>query len=112
MFLDKEVDVSKAEGLFKEVKYYVTGEICEKVQQLLSTGEAKKTSYLSGLNTHCIVGSQPDMNEVSLSLSLSLWLNRSFMCMETTYPYAIKNQRKARNGPSTGLHALNWFFKA
>ena len=73
MFLDKEVDVSKAEGLFKEVKYYVTGEICEKVQQLLSTGEAKKTSYLSGLNTHCIVGSQPDMNEVSLSLSVSLW---------------------------------------
>ena len=65
MFLDKDVDASKAEGLFKEVKYYVTGEICEKVQELLSRGEAKKTSYLSGLNTHCIVGSEPDMNEVS-----------------------------------------------
>ena len=27
---------------------------------------------------------------------------RSFPCMEATYPYAIKNQRKARNAPSRG----------
>ena len=25
--------------------------------------------------------------------------NRSFPCIEATYPYAIKNQRKARNAP-------------
>ena len=99
MFLDKEVDVSKAEGLFKEVKYYVTGEICEKVQQLLSTGEAKKTSYLSGLNTHCIVGSQPDMNEVSLSLSLSLWLNRSFHVHGNHLSLCHKEPAKGKKWP-------------
>ena len=31
--------------------------------------------------------------------------NRTFTCMETTYPFAIKNQQKAQN-------ALGWFFMA
>ena len=29
--------------------------------------------------------------------------NRSFPCMEATYPYAIKTQQMARNTPSRGL---------
>ena len=28
--------------------------------------------------------------------------NRTFQCMEPNYPYAIKNQRGARNTPSRG----------
>ena len=31
---------------------------------------------------------------------------RSFPCMEATYPYAIKNQRKTRNAPSRGFGCL------
>ena len=32
--------------------------------------------------------------------------NRSFPCMEATYPYTIKTQQKTRNAPSRGLWAL------
>ena len=65
MFAEQAVDLGQIEGLFKEVKYYVTGNISNNVQKALSAGEAKKTAYLSGINTHCIVGYEPDMNEVS-----------------------------------------------
>ena len=35
------------------------------------------------------------------------------LCIETTYPYAAKNQRKARNAPTTtALGAMSWFFIA
>ena len=35
---------------------------------------------------------------------IKAWLcNRSFFCMEATYPYAIESQRKTRNTPSRGL---------
>ena len=47
-----------------QVKYYVTGTLDESVQTILEGGGAKKTAYLSGINTHCIVGSEPDYNEV------------------------------------------------
>ena len=46
------------------------------------------------------------------------WPHHRFSpCMEATYPYDIKNQRKARNTPSRGrfvgaLGALSWFFMA
>ena len=62
---DRPVDMAAIEGMFKEVKYYVTGTIDEKTQKALEVGGAKKTAYLSGINTHCIVGFEPDMNEVS-----------------------------------------------
>ena len=65
MFAEREVDLGTVEALFKDVKYYVTGNISENVQKVLAIGEAKKTAYLSGINTHCIVGYDPDMNEVS-----------------------------------------------
>ena len=32
--------------------------------------------------------------------------NRTFPCMEANYPYAVKNQRGARNTPSRGYF---WF---
>ena len=35
------------------------------MQTILEGGGAKKTAYLSAINTHCIVGSDPDYNEVS-----------------------------------------------
>ena len=53
-----------------QVKYYVTGTLEEKVQQVLEGGGAKKTAYLSGINTHCIVGTDPDYNEVSEAVDM------------------------------------------
>ena len=47
-----------------QVKYYVTGCLEDKVQSALEAGGAKKTAYLSGINTHCLVGQDPDYNEV------------------------------------------------
>ena len=44
---------------------FMTGVITEKTLKALEGGGAKKTAYFSGINTHCIVGSEPDMNEVS-----------------------------------------------
>ena len=46
------------------MKYYVTGTLDESVQTILDGGGAKKTACLSGMNTHCIVGSDPEYNEV------------------------------------------------
>merc|ERR1719474_418118 len=57
--------MASKESLFKEVKYYVTGVITDQTLRALEGGGAKKTAYLSGINSHCIVGSEPDMNEVS-----------------------------------------------
>ena len=93
MFAGLEVEAAAYEGLFKEVrglvnmtkftekgqtglmsvlqvKYYVTGTLEEKVQQVLEGGGAKKTAYLSGINTHCIVGTDPDYNEVSEAVDM------------------------------------------
>ena len=79
MFMHLKADPASYEGLFEkviflcgfpnnpnqnQVKYYVTGTLDESVQTILEGGGAKKTAYLSGINTHCIVGSEPDYNEV------------------------------------------------
>ena len=55
------------------MKYYVTGCLEDKVQSALEAGGAKKTAYLSGINTHCLVGQDPDYNEVCWSGSLMVW---------------------------------------
>ena len=61
-----------------QVKYYVTGTLDESVQTILEGGGgAKKTAYLSGINTHCIVGSDPDYNEV----------NTHWLCLNLYYPF-------------------------
>lgn len=53
------------------MKYYVTGTLDESVQTILEGGGAKKTAYLSGINTHCIVGADPDYNEVGTTQTLT-----------------------------------------
>jgi len=82
MFMHVKADPASYESLFEkvnsflssfphnpsisyQVKYYVTGTLDESVQTILEGGGAKKTAYLSGINTHCIVGADPDYNEVN-----------------------------------------------
>ena len=89
MFMHLKADPASYEGLFEkvifsvwfpsipnlnQVKYYVTGTLDESVQTILEGGGAKKTAYLSGINTHCIVGSEPDYNEVVLLQKCTLCL--------------------------------------
>ena len=39
--------------------------LIHQVVDALEAGGAKKTSYLSGLNTHCIVGEEPEYNDIN-----------------------------------------------
>ena len=65
-----------------QVKYYVTGTLDESVQTILEGGGgAKKTAYLSGINTHCIVGSDPDYNEVNTHLYMVHMVLDSTTCL-------------------------------
>ena len=59
-------DISKSKNLFKGVNYSVTGEISTSVKTLLGKecGNAKKTNYFNPNNTHVIMGSDPDMNDL------------------------------------------------
>ena len=38
-----------------------------------------------------------------VSMASGLYYNKFCLCMEATYPHAIKNQCKAKNAPSRGL---------
>jgi len=87
MFMHLKPDPASYEGLFEKVKYYVTGTLDESVQTILEGGGAKKTAYLSGINTHCIVGSDPDYNEVSEAVDMldvpsvqQEWVHASVHC--------------------------------
>ena len=62
---DIDLSGSHIPGFFKDVKYFATGDLDEKVAELLTLGGAKKTAYLSGSNTHCIAGDNPEYNDIS-----------------------------------------------
>ena len=50
-----------------------------------------------------IGGQAQKVGGIIILLRTAPMYNRSFPCMEATYPYAIETQRKARNAPSRGL---------
>ena len=75
--LDSE-DVSKGEGLLKEVMYYEAGVIHKNVKDLLNFGKAKRTKYLSPWTTHVIMGSEPNMEEVNEAKDLR---GETFCCV-------------------------------
>ena len=74
------------------MKYYVTGTLDESVQTILEGGGAKKTAYLSGINTHCIVGSDPDYNEVISLIAFSFFVHFCFkeVLIETPIVLSIR----------------------
>merc|ERR1711915_814364 len=50
--------------LFKDVKFYVTGTVPEKVINLLTDGGAKQESHITDFMTHLITGEKPDDVEI------------------------------------------------
>ncbi|XP_059490268.1 PAX-interacting protein 1-like isoform X2 [Neocloeon triangulifer] len=57
--------IELTEPIFKDVKYFVTGKLPQKVTSLLNDGGAKKTNYLSEIVTLCIAGE--DFNESEIA---------------------------------------------
>uniref|UniRef100_A0A3B4FSC1 BRCT domain-containing protein n=1 Tax=Pundamilia nyererei TaxID=303518 RepID=A0A3B4FSC1_9CICH len=59
-----EEEIKVSDELFKDVKFYVVGDIDQKVVQLLKAGKAKEVSY-NALATHIIAedGDNPEVGE-------------------------------------------------
>uniref|UniRef100_H2ZEC0 BRCT domain-containing protein n=1 Tax=Ciona savignyi TaxID=51511 RepID=H2ZEC0_CIOSA len=75
---------SSQEYLFKNIRYYVVGELPVKTKDILA--KAKSESYLSALATHVIV-TDPDHYEVEsardiwlIPIVTPLWVELSFKC--------------------------------
>ena len=69
---------------------------------VVSKEEALRRSLALARNMDCPHDRKRDLSRPSLS-KINSNPNRTFLCMEATYPFAIENERKARNAPSRGL---------
>ncbi|CAG2230620.1 PAXIP1 [Mytilus edulis] len=81
---DKPVNVPEA--LFKDVKYYVVGDIAKEVLELLNAGGAKQDTYLSEMVSH-VISDDPSQDEYSEAKELfdlpvvrSSWVYLSIKC--------------------------------
>ncbi|XP_076116786.1 PAX-interacting protein 1-like [Mytilus galloprovincialis] len=81
---DKPVNVPEA--LFKDVKYYVVGDIEKEVLELLNAGGAKQDTYLSEMVSH-VISDDPSQDEYSEAKELfdlpvvrSSWVYLSIKC--------------------------------
>ncbi|XP_071121795.1 PAX-interacting protein 1-like [Mytilus edulis] len=82
--MDKPVNVPEA--LFKDVKYYVVGDIAKEVLELLNAGGAKQDTYLSEMVSH-VISDDPSQDEYSEAKELfdlpvvrSSWVYLSIKC--------------------------------
>jgi len=70
MINSKEFEDSNTPNLFKNVKFYSTGILDKKVSEALEAGGAKSFRYLSGVCTLCIVGQDPNNDDISEATEL------------------------------------------
>ena len=81
------------------------------------TPDTPDTAEIRDSNKHTVTGGQAhhfgwnhytaDANAYNRSFQcMEATPNRTFTCMEVTYPYAVKNQRKARNTPILSQNPL------
>ncbi|XP_072382346.1 uncharacterized protein Ptip [Diabrotica undecimpunctata] len=64
---DISQEISKLElreNLFCEIKFFVSGEVDEKIIELLKAGGAERLNYFSDYITHLIVGENPEENDI------------------------------------------------
>ncbi|CAH1132708.1 unnamed protein product [Ceutorhynchus assimilis] len=61
---EKLLNLDIAEEMFKDVKYFITGEVHEKITSLLKAGGAEHQNYFSDYVTHLIVGDNPEENDL------------------------------------------------
>ncbi|XP_057658096.1 PAX-interacting protein 1-like isoform X1 [Diorhabda carinulata] len=52
------------ENLFEKIKFYISGDVDEKVVELLKNGHAERLNYFSDYVTHLIVGENSEENDI------------------------------------------------
>lgn len=72
-------------ALFKDVKYYLIGNISSEIEKLLNAGGGKKDLYMSDVSTHCIADEEDDeVTEAKelfqLNVVKSSWIVKSVEC--------------------------------
>jgi len=65
MFENVDLKAAHVAGFFKDIKYFSTGDLSDKVAEALRLGGAKNTAYLSFSNSHCIVGTNPEYSDIN-----------------------------------------------
>ncbi|XP_025831025.1 PAX-interacting protein 1-like isoform X3 [Agrilus planipennis] len=58
-------NIKLEEQIFKDIKFYVTGEISDKVIALLKNGGAERMNYFTDYVTHLVCGNNPEENDLS-----------------------------------------------
>ncbi|KAJ8910501.1 hypothetical protein NQ315_012348 [Exocentrus adspersus] len=58
------LNLNLTEDIFKGIKFFISGEVHEKVVDLLKSGGAERLNYFSDYVTHLIVGSNPEENDI------------------------------------------------
>ncbi|ENN75011.1 hypothetical protein YQE_08327, partial [Dendroctonus ponderosae] len=61
---EKFASLEIPKDIFKDIKYFITGEVHEKVEHLLKAGGAEHQNYFSDYVTHLIVGRNPEENDI------------------------------------------------
>lgn len=61
IFLKLEI----SEQIFKDIRYYTTGEVHDKIVNILKLGGAEHQNYISDYVTHLIVGHNPEENDIT-----------------------------------------------
>uniref|UniRef100_A0A3B3UIF9 BRCT domain-containing protein n=1 Tax=Poecilia latipinna TaxID=48699 RepID=A0A3B3UIF9_9TELE len=92
-----EEEIKVPDALFKDVKFYVVGDIETKVVQLLKAGKGKEVSY-NALATHIIAedGDNPEVSESREVFDLPVvkpsWVILSVRCGDLLpYPFTAKS---------------------
>ena len=87
-------------GIVEEDEGHVSLVLSEAVQHRSVSVVVLHIPVNPGVNTEQLQTAE-SLLEINPAFSLTVY-NRTFPCMEANYPYAIKNQRGARNTPSRG----------
>ncbi|KAG5896643.1 hypothetical protein JTB14_021289 [Gonioctena quinquepunctata] len=58
------MNLQLCEDIFKDVKFFISGEVHEKIVDLLKCGGAERLNYFSDYVTHLIVGENPEENDI------------------------------------------------
>ncbi|XP_076254688.1 uncharacterized protein LOC143192843 isoform X2 [Rhynchophorus ferrugineus] len=62
---EKFLNLEISEPIFQDIKYFISGEVHEKIKSLLKAGGAEHQNYITDYVTHLIVGNNPEENDIS-----------------------------------------------
>nr|CAH7749107.1 unnamed protein product [Callosobruchus chinensis] len=103
---EKQEEIVKTDdscAIFKDIRFFVSGEVDEKVIDVLKNGGAERLNYFSDYVTHLIVGESPEENDIVDATDVyevpALTPKWVFMCaalkrLVTTKPYLYSHDQK------------------